>query len=219
MSVIPLQRHAGEVEYPESDGQPMAESDLHQDEMFALKHALREHFRDVPDVYVASNLFFYFKQGDPRSVVAPDVFVVKGVSKERRKKYLLWEEGGRVPCLVIEVTSASTRREDLSSKKACYERLGVEEYFLFDPLGDYLKPRLMGYRLSEGRYQPITPSGDLLESRTTGVFLRVEGVQLRVIDAATGIPFLRPEEEANARRTAEADLARLREELERLRSS
>lgn len=227
MSVIPLQRHAGEVEYPESDGQPMAESDLHQEEMIYLKQALRNHFRDVPDVYVASNMFLYFKQGDPRSVVAPDLFVIKGVSKERRKKYLLWEEEGRVPCFVVEVTSASTRREDLLTKKACYERLGVEEYFLLDPLGEYLESRLVGYRLGQGRYLPIEPGEDgSLESRTTGVLLLLEGTQLRMIDAATGRPLRRPEEwvaaqeaEEARRQAAEEEVARLRQELERLRSS
>lgn len=192
MSVIPL-RNIGDIEYPESDGQPMAESDVHADEMIYLRLALREHFRAVSDVYVAGNLFFYFKQGDPRAVVAPDLFVVKGVPKGRRKKYLLWEEG-RVPCFVVEVTSDSTQREDLTSKKVCYERLGVEEYFLFDPLGDYLEPRLQGYLLVRGRYEPVVPRTDTLESRTTGVTLRVEGEQLRLIDTATGASYLRPEE-------------------------
>lgn len=190
MSVIPLQR---DIEYPESDGQPMAESDLHADEMIYLRLALREHFRDAPDIYVAGNLFFYFRQGDPRAVVAPDLLVVKGVSKESRRKYLLWEEG-QVPCFVVEVTSNSTQHEDLKSKKDCYERLGVEEYFLFDPLGDYLKPRLQGYRLVNGRYEPAGPWTDSLESRTTGMTLRVDGKHLRLIDTATGASYLRPEE-------------------------
>jgi Uma2 family endonuclease len=190
MSVIPLQR---DVEYPESDGQPMAESDLHADVMIYLRLALREHFRNAPDVYVAGNLFFYFKQGDPRAVVAPDLFVVKGVPKEPRRKYLLWEEG-QVPCFVVEVTSSSTQHDDLRSKKDCYERLGVEEYFLFDPLGDYLKPRLQGYRLANGRYEPVGPRTDGLHSRTAGVTLRVEGEHLRLVDTATGAPYLRPDE-------------------------
>lgn len=211
MSIVPLQRPVDDIEYPESDGQPMAESDVHADEMIDLRLALREHFRDAPDVYVAGNLFLYFKQGDPRSVVAPDSFVVKGVSKRHRKTYLLWEEG-QAPCLIVEITSDSTRHEDLSAKKACYERLGVEEYFLFDPLGDYLEPRLQGYRFVQGRYEPMIPQDGRLESLTTGVTLRVEGRQLRLVSTATGSPYLRPEESAE-------ELARLRGELERLRKS
>jgi Uma2 family endonuclease len=105
MTAIPLQRN---IHYPESDGQPMAETDLHRDEMVDLIHALRRRYRDVPDVYVTGNLFFYFVQGDPRSVVAPDVFLVRGVEKRSRKIYKLWDEG-RVPSLVIELTSDSTR--------------------------------------------------------------------------------------------------------------
>src|SRR5215218_6188998 len=129
MSAIPLQR---DIYYPESDGQPMAETDLHRDEMFDLIQALKRRYRGVPDVYVSGNLFFYYIKGDPRAVVAPDVFLVKGVEKRPRRTYKLWEEG-RVPSLVIELTSDSTRDEDLSRKKLCYERLGVEEYFLHDP--------------------------------------------------------------------------------------
>lgn len=208
MSVIPLHH---DIEYPESDGQPMAESDLHADEMIYLRFALREHFRHVPDVYVAGNLFIYFERGNPRAVVAPDSFVVKGVSKKSRKTYLLWEEG-RVPCFVAEVTSDSTQGEDLASKKACYERLGVEEYFLFDPLGDYLAHRLQGFRLVNGRYERLLPRAGALESRTTGVTLRAEGEHLRLIDTATGAPYLRPEENAE-------EIARLRNELERLRKA
>lgn len=65
---------------------------------------------------------------------------------------------------------------------------------MFDPLGDYLEPRLQGYRLVNGRYEPLFPREDALESRTTGVTLRMEGEQLRLIDTATGTSYLRPEE-------------------------
>src|SRR5512134_2386818 len=129
MTAIPLQR---DIHYPESDGKPMAETDLHRDEMFDLIKALDRRYRDVPDVYVSGNLFLYYVKGDPRAVVAPDVFLVKGVPKRKRRIYKLWEEG-RPPSLVIELTSDSSQDEDLTKKKNCYERLGVEEYFLHDP--------------------------------------------------------------------------------------
>lgn len=229
MSAIPLEH---DVEYPETDGQPMAESDLHQDEMIYLRLALREHFRGVPDIYVAGNLFLYFKKGDPRSVVAPDLFVVKGVPSRPRKTYLLWKEEGRIPCLVVEITSDSTSHEDLGAKKALYERLGVEEYILFDLLGDYLDPQLQGYRLEKGRYRPMEPDADgCLVSESIGILFRPEGDRLRLLDVATGEALARPEEEAEARqletewrlaaearaRAAEEELARLREEVARLR--
>lgn len=206
MTAIPLE---DEVYYPESDGEPVAESELHLEELVYVWEALKDRFQDDPDVFIGANLFLYYRRGDPRGVVAPDGFVVKGVPKRlpgnrRRKKYLLWEEG-KVPCFVLETTSESTRREDVHSKKGVYEQLGVDEYFLFDPLGDYLKPRLQGYRLVQGRYQPIQPGPDgSLLSLATGVVFRPDGSQLRLVDAATGAPFLRKEEEAKARRQAEA---------------
>jgi Uma2 family endonuclease len=129
MSAFPLQR---DIEYPESDGQPMAETDLHRDEMIELILALTRRYQDVPDVYVSGNLFLYYVQGDPRAVVAPDVFLVRGVPKRKRRIYKLWEEG-RVPSLVIELTSDNTQDEDIDRKKSLYQRLGVEEYFLHDP--------------------------------------------------------------------------------------
>lgn len=97
MTAIPLER---DVDYPYSDGQPMAESDVHRDEMVDLIEALKRRYRDTPGVYVAGNLFVYYRKGDPRSVVAPDVFLVRGVPKRRRLIYKLWEEGS-VPALVI----------------------------------------------------------------------------------------------------------------------
>ena len=223
MTAIPFQR---EIVYPESDGQPMAESDLHRKEMTYLIDALTEHFRRADDIYVAGNLFFYYKKGDPRSVVAPDLFVVKGVVKRNRKVYKLWEEH-RPPCFVVEVTSDTTRDEDLSDKLTVYEQLGVEEYFLFDPLGDYLDPRLQGHRLVNGRYRPAPLEADgSLVSRTTGVTFRVEEEHLRLTETSSGKPLLRYEEHAARALQAEArasDLerenARLRAELERLRKT
>jgi Uma2 family endonuclease len=186
MAAIPLQRD--DVFYPESDGQPMAESDLHREEMLDLIAGLQRRYRDSHDVYVTGNLFLYYRQGDPRAVVAPDVFLVRGVPKGRRRIYKLWEEG-RAPSLVIEVTSDTTRGEDLSKKKRIYEQLGVEEYFLHDPEGDYLRPRLQGHRLVGGRYEPLEPEPNgSLQSRATGLTLQVEGLKLRLVDTASGQP-------------------------------
>jgi Uma2 family endonuclease len=205
MTAIPLEN---EVYYPESDGEPMAESELHLEELVYVWQALKERFEDEPDVFVGANLFLYFRKGDPRAVVAPDGFVVKGVPKllsgsRRRRKYLLWEEG-QAPCFVLETTSESTRSEDTYGKKDVYERLGVDEYFQFDPLGDYLNPRLQGFRLVAGRYRPVRPNSDgTLVSQATGVVFRPDGSQLRLTDAITGAPLLRKEEEAKARRQAE----------------
>lgn len=201
---IPLE---DEIFYPESDGEPMAETENHLEEMVYAWEALRDRFEAEPDVFVGADLFLYYRKGDPRAVVAPDCFVVKGVPKllpgnRRRRKYLLWEEG-RGPCFVLETTSESTRLRD-ERKKGTYEQLGVDEYFQFDPLGEYLNPKLQGHRLVGGRYRriPPNPDGSLL-SRATGVIFRAEGTQLRLTDAATGAPLLRREEEKKARLLAE----------------
>lgn len=214
MAAIPLQR---DIEYPYSDGQPMAESDVHRKEMLDLIAALDGRYREEPGVYVAGNMFLYYRKGDPRSVVAPDVFLVRGVPKRDRKVYKLWEEG-RAPSLVIEVTSDSTSGEDTGKKKICYESLGVEEYILHDPEGDYLKPRLQGYRLAGERYEPIPRRTDgALESRVTGLTLQIEGKNLRLIDTATGerLPWVKElvdqiYEQEDRIRALEAELTRLR---------
>lgn len=219
MSAMPLKYE--EVEYPYSDGKPMAESDLHRDEMNYLIRALDRWYRATPDVYVAGNLFLYYVPGDRKAVAAPDVFLVKGVPKGKRKSFLLWKEG-RGPCFVVEVTSGSTRDEDLNTKKSLYQRLGVEEYFLHDPLSEYLNPALQGFRLQDGRYRRIAPEPDgTLVSRMTGLRLRREGEHLRLIDLESGEMLAtydemgdELEETQKALRAAEDELARLRRELE-----
>jgi Uma2 family endonuclease len=226
MNAIPLRR---EVEYPDSDGQPMAESEIHLNEMVDLLAALRRRYRGVPDVYIGGNLFLYYRQGDPRSVVAPDVFLARGVPGGLRKTFKLWEEGVP-PCFIVEVTSGSTRDEDLRKKKSLYEQIGVEEYFLHDPEGDHLSPQLQGFRLFSDRYTSIRPNPDgSLDSRTTGLTLRIEGTNLRLIDTVTGERLLwveelgeklketaaRLEEETSTRKALQEELARLRAERER----
>ena len=162
---LPPAPAAADVCYPESDGQPVAETDVHRTLMFELIGMLQTFFRDDPHVYISGNLFLYYQEGDPRRVVAPDVFVVPGIPNEPRRTYKLWEEEV-VPAVVFELTSRSTRREDLHSKYDLYERLGVTEYFLFDPLGEYLRPPLQGYRWHQG---PVPAAGGRWKMGRCGV--------------------------------------------------
>jgi Uma2 family endonuclease len=193
-----------DVEYPESDGQPMGETDFHRQEMMDLISALEGYFEDAGDVYVSGNLFLYYRKGDPRSVVCPDVFVVKGVDPGPRRIYKLWEEG-RAPSFVIEVSSDSTCNEDLGRKKQTYADLGVEEYFLHDPFEEYLSPPLQGFRLKDGEYRRLEPSADgSFQSAETGLILRREGSHLRLVIAATGELLLRMDETRAQAREAEA---------------
>lgn len=210
------------VTYPESDGEPMAETDTHRDLMAdGLIYPLKEHFRTQPDVYVSGNLRLYYEEGNPRASVAPDVFVVFGIPNRVRRVYKLWEEE-KAPDVVIELTSASTRQKDLGDKRFLYEELGVAEYFIFDPLHEYLEPPLRGFRLEGGFYAPIavqqTPSGEWeMASRRLGLTLRSVGGQLRLYDPQTGVYLRNLGEEAEARRQAEERLAALEAELARLK--
>jgi Uma2 family endonuclease len=206
MSAFPLER---DIHYPESDGQPLAETEFHLDVIFDLRHALRMRYRDEPEIYIGADLNLYYVQGNPKKVVSPDVFLARGVAPGVRRTYKLWLEG-KAPSLVVEVTSESSRQQDLE-KKEIYARLGVEEYFLFDPLDEYLQPRLQGYRLVRGTYRSIPPDRDgSLTSRVTGLRFQAEGERLRLVDLATGEKLPWTMEEAAGRRAAEAQVAEQR---------
>jgi hypothetical protein len=182
--------------------------------MSSLIGGLERRYAAAADVWVGGNLLLYYLEGRPDKSVSPDVMLARGVkSKHDRDTWLLWEEGVP-PTLVFEVTSRSTRREDTGRKKDLYERLGVTELVLFDPYGEYLKPRLQGYRLDRGRYRPIPlhPDGSL-DLPTTSLTARPEGEQLRLVDTATGERLLWEEELEAALREKEA--ARQKEEAAR----
>jgi len=78
--------------YPETDLQPMAETDYHIQEMTNLWQILQDFYRNDSDIYVATNLFLYYEEGNPHACVSPDVFIVQGVEKKPRRIYKLWEE-------------------------------------------------------------------------------------------------------------------------------
>ena len=179
--------------------------------MVYIWEALNERFEDDPNVFVGVNMFLFYRKGDPRGVVATDGFVVKGVPKlpggVQRRKYMLWLEGGQVPCFVLETTSESTAERD-NDKRKTYAQLGVAEYFQFDPFGEYLNPPLQGFRLVKGLYEPMRPNpGGSLLSHTLGVIFSADGNKLRLTDAVTGVPLLRRKEIQKARRQAEENAA------------
>ena len=204
-----------EVFYPERDGKPMAETTAHRDVMFELIAELRDWFHDDPLAYVSGNEFLYFVEGDPKRNVSPDVWMVHGIDKTRyRASYKTWEEGGRGPDLVVEVSSKSTRRADLRHKFALYrDDLRVREYVLFDPLGDYLKPQLQGFRLDGDDYFAIDPEHGRLPSAVLGLHLVAVGPTLRLFDPRVGriIPN-RLEALAEARRSGRRQSSTIREQ-------
>ena len=178
------------IEYPSGDGKPMAENDWQLRAILDAVGVLDHYFRDRPDVYVSGDLFIYYEEGNPRARVAPDVFVVFGAPKHHRWVYKLWEDGP-APAFVMEVASRGTWREDDGRKAALYERLGVREYWQYDPTGDYLGVYLKGRRLVAGAYepQPVVESLDgsvLLRSETLGLDFRVKGEERYFFDPAAG---------------------------------
>ena len=200
---IPIQ-----IEYPDEDGKPMAEGDIQCTYLIYARSALRLYF-DRPDVYVAGNLFIYYEQGNPESVVAPDVFVVFGVDNKDRRSYKTWEEQDLTPDFVLEITSKTTRAKDQGAKKGIYAFLGVREYYQYDPTGDYLNPQLQGLRLADGNYFPVAtttlPDGTVsLASEVLGLELQVKSGEMRFFDPATKQNLLTYEEQAAAKQQAEA---------------
>ena len=193
------------VEYPSSDGKPMAENTLQFDVMVYAASALRAYFRGRrADVFASGDLLFYYEEGNPRASVAPDVFVVFGVEDRARMRYLVWEEG-KGPDFVLEVASPSTWSRDLERKPGVYARMGVGELFLFDPWeGRYLRPALRGHRLMEGEYvrlpEVVLPEGGrVVHSEVLGLEVRAQGRELSFRDPETGERLLGYEEEHAAR--------------------
>jgi len=204
--------------YPESDGKPMGETDEHREEMVRHIELLQDYFRGQ-QVYVSGDLLVYYEQGNPRKFVVPDAFVVKGLAPGRRRTFKIWVEG-RAPHVVIETTSRKTRRKDMTVKPQLYAQLGVKEYFIFDPDQEYLDPPLQGYRLVDGTYAPIAAddAGCLL-SQELELRLCLADRHVQFFRLDTGERLLtrgeRADLEAEARQVAEAELAKLREELSR----
>jgi Uma2 family endonuclease len=229
LTTRPTVRGGRGVKYPESDGKPMGETGVHVDVLVAVLGMLRRHYAQLPRVAVLGDMFLYYEEGDPSKVVCPDVFVTLNVpSNTKRRTFKLWEEGNG-PEFVIEITSKKTRKEDLHKKFDLYrDVLRVREYFLFDPLEEYLEPSLQGFKLVEGRYDPIPWVGAGLFSEVLGLRLERDAMDLRFFNPSTGRRIPTSEElgtvaeaEADARLKAEAEVEQLRretgQEIERLR--
>jgi len=222
MATAPRSPATREVDYPTSDGKPMAETDLHRQVTMDTIETLEDFFAADLDVYVSGNILLYYEEGSPRKHVSPDVLVVLGSPKRPpRNHYLLWKEG-KQPDLIVEITSKTTRRHDQNRKWKLYrDVLKVPEYFQFDPTEDYLDPSLQGFRLVDAAYEPIAPVDGRLPSNVLGLHLERSGPQLRFHDPATDTRLPTRGEgtgaEAAARRRPESENERLRRENESLR--
>src|SRR5262245_2486602 len=116
------------VHYSGEDGKPMADTWLHVRAMMLLHQALEDFFHGRRDVFIASDTFWYWEEGNPTACISPDVMVVPGVRERdprERSSFCSWEEVGVVPAIVFEMVSQNTWREDLDEKYDRYEHLGV----------------------------------------------------------------------------------------------
>lgn len=242
---IPASDEDVELFYPESDGEPLGETGIHSAVTGELYLILKHWFSRDPSVLVGMDNLVYYVPGDTRTFVSPDIYVVKDVGNQPRRVYKTWEEGRGLD-VVFEISSRQTHRVDLTKKREIYQdALGVAEYFIYDPTGDYLADRLCGWRRGERGFENVPVVDGRVTSQTLGLGFGMDGYYLRPIDPATGqfVPNIQElaaawheaetrvgteqaarereaaarEREAAARRKAEQALARLRAENERLK--
>ncbi len=198
--------------YPDTDGKPMAASDLHRRILNRTLETLEAHY-EQPDVYVSGDILMYYVEGNPSEVVAPDVLVSFGLEKKERNTYLVWVEG-KLPDFVMEFSSKTTYDDDLGKKMDIYASLGIQDYFLYDAEGLYLPSPLLGYRLVDREYVPILDAGDGgLHSVVLGLDFYVDDVGLGLYDPVAGAWLQTPTESAEAR--AEQEAARAEQEAAR----
>ena len=211
------------VFYPSSDYEGPAEQAENHYQFKTLTDTawtLKTRFRDDPAVYVAGDMFIYYRFGDITSRLAPDVFVAAGVKGDHpRYSWRTWTEG-RAPQFVLEVASESTWRYDACEKRRIYARMGVLEYWRFDPeMGKYLHEILIGERLVNGEYvrMPVQTDADgtlrgYSDFLKLDIRVRADG-QIRLYDPAAGEWLLTPDETNAALRERDAEIERLRAAL------
>jgi len=220
-----------------SDGVPL-ESEWHTFELPLLRELIRQVLveRGRTDFYVGANLFVYYsveqaravaeevRKGQPeRAFRGPDVFcVTSGVDPDRRRKsWIAWEEGGRLPDVIFEMLSPSTAKKDRTEKRDLYARVfRTPEYFLYEPETH----KLEGLRLADRFYQPIQPDENgRLWSEQLGALvglwqgplpgtLEVDWVRLFHPDGS--LVLTQAEAERQRADMAESEIARLRALLE-----
>jgi Uma2 family endonuclease len=205
------------------DGEPM-ESARHHEQMIVLIDSLQHAWRDRDDFYVGGNMFFYFSETQARNndFRGPDVFVAMDTTQRERRAWVVWEENGQVPDVIIELLSETTEHIDRGEKMRVYARLRVGEYFLFDPFSGVLE----GYELDlpQSRYEAkrVDRNGRL-RCRRLGLRLgrarsTIRGMEadwLRWFDATGSVLITSPEAARSSELQANAEAERANAEAER----
>ncbi|NEQ29580.1 MAG: Uma2 family endonuclease, partial [Leptolyngbya sp. SIO4C5] len=195
-----VQTEAGPIVLPPDDlssNEPPLETYLHLQQMMLLLKCLDWLWRDRNDYFAAGNLTIYYnaRRLKTQDFRGPDFFVVSNTEKRPRKSWIVWEEGGRYPNLIVELLSDTTAESDRQLKKEIYQNIfRTPEYFWFSP--DTLE--FQGYVLERGIYHPITSNNQgHLWSEQLQLFLGIHERQLRFF-SAEGQLVPTPEEDAAA---------------------
>ena len=206
--------------YPESDGKPMADTDLHLYWMKRIQDMIETFLSQDPGAYISGNIMMYDIEGPMRTAVSPDILVAFGLGRKFRRTYKVWEEG-KPPDFVMEFSSKRTYRNDLDEKMTLYARMAIPEYFIHDPERRYLPLPLMGFRLVEGQYVEIPPDAD---GRIHSEILKLDfallddGLAIYDPQSEQWLQTL-AEKEAAARQKAEAEAEKAEAENARLRAA
>lgn len=159
--------------------EPEMESELHYLQLMVLYSSLARYWRERSDYFIGARLTVYYSREQLRSrdFRGPDLFVVTGVEKRTRNSWVVWEEGGRYPDLIIELLSDSTAEVDRTIKRDLYaSRFRTPEYFWFSPQ----TAEFAGFQLTGGSYQEI-PANERgwRWSRVLNLYLGISNQQLR----------------------------------------
>jgi Uma2 family endonuclease len=207
-------QHEHDIVFPPSDlysNEPPLETDFHLRQIILLITCLEWLWRDRNDFYASGNLTVYYSPNQRKSedFRGPDFFVVLGTERKPRKSWVVWEEDGKYPNLIIELLSESTATTDRGLKKQIYQdTFRTPEYFWFDP--DTLE--FQGFELMRGQYQAMQPDPrGWLWSQQLQLSLGVQDGKLRFF-TSDGQLVPTPEEAAQAEHKRNEKLAaKLRE--------
>ncbi len=216
MSTVIQAASPAEIEYPDSDGEPMAANTLQFDWIVKIKEGLEAVYRRDANVFVAGDLLWYPVEGDPDIRCAPDAMVAFGRPKGRRGSYKQWEEGNTPPQVVFEVLSPGNRAGKMQSKFEFYEKYGVEEYYGYDPDDG----RLQGWVRRNGHLEPVSRMEGFVSPLLGIRFEPGVGPDNLTILGPDGKPFRSPIELVEEREAAErsAEEERHRANAERARA-
>ncbi len=134
--------------------EPPLETELHLEQIMLLLKCLKWLWRDRTDFYAAGNLTIYYSLSKRKSedFRGPDFFVVLDTERKTRKSWVVWEEHGKYPNVILEILSESTANTDKEFKKKLYQNtFRTPDYFWFDPY----TLEFAGFHLVDGKYQPL----------------------------------------------------------------